>query len=448
MCVFGADRGERWTDLTPVRAACWARADRITRATGGRKASVSTITFTDDGRDGHAGVNRFTGTFERLDDGVQVRTARHHPHGRDRSRPAAMKPGCWWRWPVPACSPSMARSWWSAVAPTRNRFRRIIDVAGDTVAVELFELSGWLVSYRERVALPPVRSPRSRSSAGRLAGPCAVDGDRQQVIETGAQVPIPFADRGVSALQENHRSTLSARITVDGRLAWTSDTHIPMGTRNPPPASTSAPPASPPTPHGAPKTQERCHGEIGGTGPTVSKCTVRRHQHVRGRRHPRYRRPPRMGRQPQLGQRPFVIGAALFLFAVELGRRQDLLCRQRLGRGAHLHPPPRRRPVGGHDGHLDRHRGPSRLWSDDGPAGPRRQGFNSLVVNTSPEPVLNVIVSLAEDGLGAAPMSWPSPRRPSLAITLVLAALSAIIVFAVARRARQMLTRRRQNRRP
>ena len=53
----------------------------------------------------------------------------------------------------------------------------------------------------------------------------------EQVIETGAQVPIPFSlTVARSALQDNHRYTLSARITVDGRLAWTSDTHIPMGT--------------------------------------------------------------------------------------------------------------------------------------------------------------------------------------------------------------------------
>ena len=72
-----------------------------------------------------------------------------------------------------------------------------------------------------------------------------------------------------------------------------------------------------------------------------------------------------------------------------------------------------------------------------------------LVVNTSPEPVSNVIVSLVEDGIVAALMTLAlTAPAVALAITLVLAALSAIIVFAVARRARQMLTRRRHKRRP
>ncbi|MGH8978882.1 MAG: DUF4126 domain-containing protein [Acidimicrobiia bacterium] len=68
-----------------------------------------------------------------------------------------------------------------------------------------------------------------------------------------------------------------------------------------------------------------------------------------------------------------------------------------------------------------------------------------LVVNASPEPVSNVVVSFAEDGLVAALMTL-ALTVPAVAFTiaLVLAVLSALLIFFVVRSGRRLLARRRQ----
>jgi len=70
-----------------------------------------------------------------------------------------------------------------------------------------------------------------------------------------------------------------------------------------------------------------------------------------------------------------------------------------------------------------------------------------LVVNTSPEPVSNVIVSLGEDGLVAVLMTLAlTAPMVAFGITLVLVVLSAVVVFVVARSGRRLLARRRTRR--
>ena len=152
---------------------------------------------------------------------------------------------------------------------------------------------------------------------------------------------------------------------------------------------------------------------------------------------------------PSFLQRPFVIGAALFLFAVELVV-DKISYVDSAWDAVHTFI----RPLAGAllVGTTDTSTGTVALAVCGATLALLAHGAKAstrLVVNTSPEPVSNVIVSLAEDGLVAALMILAlTAPAVALAITLVLAALSAIIVFAVARRARQMLTRRRQNRRP
>jgi hypothetical protein len=70
-----------------------------------------------------------------------------------------------------------------------------------------------------------------------------------------------------------------------------------------------------------------------------------------------------------------------------------------------------------------------------------------LVVNASPEPVSNVLVSASEDGVVAALMALALANPEiALAIALVLAVLSAIVVLLATRFARRAMARRRERR--
>ena len=71
-----------------------------------------------------------------------------------------------------------------------------------------------------------------------------------------------------------------------------------------------------------------------------------------------------------------------------------------------------------------------------------------LLVNVSPEPASNVVVSLAEDGLVAALMTL-ALAYPVIAgtVALILAVLSLILIYVVWRSARYLLARRRDRRR-
>jgi hypothetical protein len=71
-----------------------------------------------------------------------------------------------------------------------------------------------------------------------------------------------------------------------------------------------------------------------------------------------------------------------------------------------------------------------------------------LLVNTSPEPASNFVVSLMEDGLVAALMTL-ALAYPVIAgtVALILAVLSVILIYVVFRSARYLLSRRRDRRR-
>jgi len=66
-----------------------------------------------------------------------------------------------------------------------------------------------------------------------------------------------------------------------------------------------------------------------------------------------------------------------------------------------------------------------------------------LLVNASPEPVSNVVVSTSEDGIVAALMALAlAAPELALVVALVLAMLSAIVVYFVVRGGRRILARR------
>ena len=68
-----------------------------------------------------------------------------------------------------------------------------------------------------------------------------------------------------------------------------------------------------------------------------------------------------------------------------------------------------------------------------------------VVVNASPEPFSNVLVSFAEDGLVAALMTLAlAVPEVAFVVALVLAALSAVFIIVVVRSGRRFLARRRR----
>jgi putative lipoprotein len=81
------------------------------------------------------------------------------------------------------------------------------------------------VTYRERMALPPGATVTVRlQDVSRADAPAEVLAE--QVIVPTTQVPIPFALRYDPArIDARHRYSVSARIEVDGKLWFMSDTH-------------------------------------------------------------------------------------------------------------------------------------------------------------------------------------------------------------------------------
>lgn len=81
------------------------------------------------------------------------------------------------------------------------------------------------VMYRERLALPPGAKVTVRlQDVSRADAPAEVLAE--QVIVPTTQVPIPFALRYDPArIDARHRYSVSARIEVDGKLWFVSDTH-------------------------------------------------------------------------------------------------------------------------------------------------------------------------------------------------------------------------------
>jgi putative lipoprotein len=81
------------------------------------------------------------------------------------------------------------------------------------------------VMYRERMALPPGAKVTVRlQDVSRADAPAEVLAE--QVIEPTTQVPIPFVLRYDPArIDARHRYGVSARIEVDGKLWFVSDTY-------------------------------------------------------------------------------------------------------------------------------------------------------------------------------------------------------------------------------
>lgn len=91
------------------------------------------------------------------------------------------------------------------------------------------------VSYRERIALPAgsvievslLDTSRADAPATTLA--------QTTITTTGENVPIPFTlEYKPSKIEENMTYTVSARITVDGKLRWISDQAYPVITNSNP----------------------------------------------------------------------------------------------------------------------------------------------------------------------------------------------------------------------
>jgi putative lipoprotein len=81
------------------------------------------------------------------------------------------------------------------------------------------------VTYRERMALPPGATVTVRlQDVSRADAPAEVLAE--QVIVPTTQVPIPFVlEYDPARIDARHRYSVGARIEVDGKLWFVSDTH-------------------------------------------------------------------------------------------------------------------------------------------------------------------------------------------------------------------------------
>ena len=91
------------------------------------------------------------------------------------------------------------------------------------------------VIYRERIALPPNAAVRVALQDISLADAPAIVLSEQLIVTGGRQVPIPFAlDYDPAAIDPRLTYAVSARITVDGQLLFTSTTATLVITRGNP----------------------------------------------------------------------------------------------------------------------------------------------------------------------------------------------------------------------
>lgn len=91
------------------------------------------------------------------------------------------------------------------------------------------------VTYRERIALPPTAVIRVRLvDVSRADAPAIVLGE--QIVEVrGKQIPFAFEiPYDPSRIESRHTYAVQARIEVDGRLWFVSDTGYPVITRGAP----------------------------------------------------------------------------------------------------------------------------------------------------------------------------------------------------------------------
>ncbi len=93
--------------------------------------------------------------------------------------------------------------------------------------VGLVTLSG-IVSYRERIALPPDARLAVRVSDVSLMDVAAPVIAETEAATEGRQVPLAFSlDYDPARIDPRGRYAVSARITDgDGRLIWVTDTHV------------------------------------------------------------------------------------------------------------------------------------------------------------------------------------------------------------------------------
>lgn len=100
----------------------------------------------------------------------------------------------------------------------------LMTAATRTFASEKKELSG-TVAYRERIALPPGAIVEVQLLDVSLADAPAVVLGEVSITPVG-QVPIPFTlTYDPAAIQPGHRYALQARISLDEKLLFTTDSH-------------------------------------------------------------------------------------------------------------------------------------------------------------------------------------------------------------------------------
>ncbi len=184
------------------------------------------VSFGDDGRvSGHAGVNRFGGPY-RVDADVAelgafftTRMAGPPPAMEQEQRFLAALEG---RHPVSSDGDDL-------IIGAIHLRRAPVEGASEREPAGLRTVTGH-VTYRQRVALPPGALVRVQVRDVSLADSPSVT-LAEQVIEATHQVPIPFSlVFDAESLDPRRTCAVSARITVDGQLAWISDTHHPVST--------------------------------------------------------------------------------------------------------------------------------------------------------------------------------------------------------------------------
>jgi putative lipoprotein len=91
------------------------------------------------------------------------------------------------------------------------------------------------VTYRPRIALPPGAVITVRLQDISLADAPAVLLDEVVITTNGEQVPIPFTlTYDPAAIEDRATYAVAARIEIDGRLAFISDTTVPVITQGAP----------------------------------------------------------------------------------------------------------------------------------------------------------------------------------------------------------------------
>lgn len=91
------------------------------------------------------------------------------------------------------------------------------------------------VFYRERIALDPAAQVEIELADVSRADAPAVPIANQNIPAAGKNVPIAFDLRyDPAAIDPKHTYAVRARITLDGKLLWTSDTAYPVITHGAP----------------------------------------------------------------------------------------------------------------------------------------------------------------------------------------------------------------------